>query len=95
MPSVIEETLTLSLRNIQVGPVLQQRRSAPIESDPARTVLRATRDYHVTFSAEGPGVSATFIVHIGWEAKGADSCPVEQLEEVGQRLVRDFAARIA
>ena len=94
MPAA-EEVLTLSLRNIEVGPVLQQRRPAPTESDPAKTVLRATRDYRVTFSADAPGITATFVVHIGWDAMGADSCPVEQLEEVGQSLVREFAARIA
>ena len=95
MPGTAGDVLTLTLRNIEVGPVLQQRRPAPTESDPAKTVLRATRDYRVTFSAESPGISATFVVHIGWDAKGTESCPVEQLEEVGQSLVRDFAARIA
>ena len=95
MPTAAEDVLTLTLRNIEVGPVLQQRRSAPTESDPAKTVLRATRDYRVTFSTESPGIAATFVVHIGWDAKGADSCPVEELEEVGQNLVREFAARIA
>jgi hypothetical protein len=95
MPAA-EEILTLTLRNIEVGPVLQQRRAAPTESEPAKTALRATRDYRVTFSADAPGITATFVVHIGWDAKGAaDSCPVEQLEEVGQSLVREFAARIA
>jgi hypothetical protein len=95
MPGTTEDLLTLTLRNIEVGPVLQQRRPAPTESDPARTMLRATRDYRVTFSAESPGISATFVVHIGWDAQGAESCPVEQLEEVGQSLVREFTARIA
>jgi hypothetical protein len=95
MPGTAEDVLTLTLRNIEVGPLLQQRRPAPTESDPARTVLRATRDYRVTFAAESPGISATFVVHIGWDAKGAESCPVEQLDEVGQSLVREFAARIA
>jgi hypothetical protein len=95
MPATAEDVLTLTLRNIEVGPVVQQRRPAPTEAAPARTALRATRDYRVTFSAESPGVSATFVVHIGWDGKGAESCPVEQLEEVGQRLVREFAARIA
>jgi hypothetical protein len=95
MPAAAEDVLTLTLRNIEVGPVLQQRRPAPTEADPAKTLLRATRDYRVTFSAESPGVTATFVIHIGWDAKGADSCPVEQMEEVGQSLVREFAARIA
>ena len=95
MLATAEDLLTLTLRNIEVGPVLQQRRPAPTESDPARTMLQATRDYRVTFSAESPGISATFVVHIGWDAKGAESCPVEQLEEVGQNLVREFAARLA
>jgi hypothetical protein len=95
MPGTAEDVLTLTLRNIEVGPVLQQRRPAPTESDPARTVLRPTRDYRVTLSAESPGVSATFVVHIGWDAKGAESCPVEQLEEVGQSLAGEFAGRIA
>ena len=94
MAVAAEEVLTLTLRNIEVGPVVQQRRAAPTDSDPARTTQRATRDYRVTFAAESPGMSATFVVHIGWDATGADSCPVEQLEEVGQRLVREFAARI-
>ena len=53
MPAA-EEVLTLSLRNIEVGPILQQRRPAPTESDPAKTVLRATRDYRVTFSWTPP-----------------------------------------
>jgi hypothetical protein len=95
MPGTAEDVLTLTLRNIEVGPVLQQRRSAPTESDPTRTMLRASRDYRVTFSAESPGITATFVVHIGWGAKGAESCPVEELEEVGQGLVREFAAKIA
>src|SRR5688572_14759610 len=94
MSATADDVLTLTLRNIEVGPVVQQRRPAPTESDPARTALRTTRDYRVTFSAESPGVSATFVVHIGWDAKGAESCPVEQLEEVGHSLVREFAARI-
>lgn len=95
MPATAEDVLTLTLRHIELGPLVQQRRPAPTEADPARTALRATRDYRVTFSAESPGVSATFVVHIGWDGKGAESCPVEQLEEVGQSLVREFAARIA
>jgi hypothetical protein len=95
MPGTAEEATALTLRNIEVGPVLQQKRSAPTESDPTRTELRATRDYRVTFSAESPGIRATFVVHIGWDAKGSESCPVEQLEEVGQSLVREFASRIA
>jgi hypothetical protein len=56
MPWTAEDVLTLTLRNIEGGPLLQQRRPVPTESDPARTVLRATRDYRVTFAAE-PGHS--------------------------------------
>jgi hypothetical protein len=95
MPVAPADTLTLALTNIEVGPVVQQRRPDPCDADPARTILRPTRDYHLTFKTEAPGVSASFVVHVGWDAKGSDSCPIEQLEEVGQMIVRDFAGRVA
>jgi hypothetical protein len=33
MSATDEDVLTLALRNIEVGPVVQQRRAAPTESD--------------------------------------------------------------
>jgi hypothetical protein len=33
MSATAEDVLTLALRNIEVGPVVQQRRAAPTESD--------------------------------------------------------------
>ena len=88
--------VSLTLRNIEVGPATEVTRADPSPEDPARRRTQASRLYRLTFGAERPGVSATFVVDIGWDGReGETDCPVEDLESVGKTLVREFASSVA
>ena len=88
--------VSLTLRNIEVGPATEVMRADPSPEDPVRRRTQASRLYRLTFGTERPGVSATFVVDIGWNGReGETDCPVEDLESVGKTLVREFASSVA
>lgn len=96
MPTTSEATANLTLRNIEAGPATEITRADPSPTDPARRAAHISRMYRLTFASERPGVSATFVVDIGWGGRqGETDCPVEDLEPVGKMLVKQFASAVA
>jgi hypothetical protein len=94
--STTSEAVSLTLRNIEVGAATEVTRADPSPSDPARRAAHVSRIYRLTFASERPGVSATFVVDIGWDGRhGETDCPVEDLESVGKMLVKEFASAVA
>jgi hypothetical protein len=94
--STTSEAVSLTLRDVEVGATTEVTRADPSPSDPARRAAHISRIYRLTFASERPGVSATFVVDIGWDSRhGETDCPVEDLESVGQTLVKGFASAIA
>jgi hypothetical protein len=88
--------MNLILRNIEAGAATEVTRADPSPSDPSRRAARLSRVYRVTFEAGRPGVSAAFVVDIGWDSRhGETECPVEDLETVGRSVIREFASRLA
>ena len=95
MPATAEAIVNLTLRNIDIGSPIEKERADPSYADPARRSTQTSRMYRLTFSTERPGMSATFVVDVGWDGRpGETSCPVEDLESVGKDLVREFASAI-
>jgi hypothetical protein len=96
MSATSNAVVNLTLRNIEVGSTTEVTRAAPTPADPARREMLTSRLYRLTFGGERPGVSATFVVDIGWDGRaGETECPVEDLESVGKMLVREFASSVA
>ena len=95
MTTATERSVSLVLRNIEVGPATQTLRADPTPSDPGRRSARTSREYRLTFDAAEDGIAATFTIHIGWDGRAQEPCPVEPLEDVGRTLVREFAYRLS
>ena len=96
MPATSEAVVNMTLRNIEVGSAMENERADPLPSNPARRSTQTTRLYRLTFSTERPGMSATFVVDVGWDGRpGETDCPVEDLESVGKSLVKELASAIA
>jgi hypothetical protein len=96
MAAPIEAVEALTLRNIEVGPATPYMRADPSPADPGRRSEQTRRTYRLSFSAERPGVSATFVIDVGWDGRaGETNCPVEDLEELGKTLVKEFASHLA
>ena len=94
--STTSEAVSLTLRNIETGAATEVRRADPSPADPARRAVHISRLYRLTFAGERPGLSATFVMDIGWDGRhGETDCPVEDLESVGKMLVKEFAAAVA
>ena len=95
MPATSEAVLNMTLRSIDVGAPVESVRADPSPSDPARRSTQTSRLYRLTFSSERPGLSATFVVDVGWDGRpGETNCSMEDLESVGKGLVREFASAI-
>jgi hypothetical protein len=95
MAATSEALVHVTLRNIDVGSPIEKERPDPSPSDPGRRSTQTSRLYRLTFSTERPGMSATFVVDVGWDGRpGETNCPVEDLELVGKDLVRKFASAI-
>lgn len=95
MPATSEAVLDVTLRNVDVGAPVESVRADPSPSDPARRSTQTSRMYRLTFSSERPGMSATFVVDVGWDSRpGETNCSMEDLESVGKSLVRKFASAI-
>jgi hypothetical protein len=95
MTASTDHTVALLLRNIEVGPATQTMRADPTPADPGRRTPRSSRECQLTFDAAGEGIAATFTIHIGWDGRDDEPCPVEQLEDVGRSLVMAFAKRLS
>jgi hypothetical protein len=96
MPATSEALVHLTLRNIEVGSTSETDRANPSPSEPARRATHTSRMYRLTFSTERSGMSATFVVDVGWDGQpGETNCPVEDLESVGKSLVKELAAAVA
>ena len=96
MSTTSNAAVNVTLRNIDIGPATDVTRADPSPEDPARQRTQASRLYRLTFGTERPGVSATFVVDIGWDGRdGETECPTEDLESVGRMLVREFASSVA
>jgi hypothetical protein len=88
--------MNLTLRNIEAGAATEVTRADPSPDDPGRRASHVSRMYRVTFDGERPGVSATFVVDIGWDGRhGETECPPQDLESVGKMLVKEFASAVA
>jgi hypothetical protein len=96
MPATSEALVNLTLSNIEVGPATEKERADPSPADPAGRTTQTSRLYRLTFSTARPGLSATFVVDVGWDGRsGKTNCPVEDLESVGKMLVKEFASAVA
>jgi hypothetical protein len=96
MPATSAADVNLILRNIEVGSIVEKDRADPSPSDPSRRASLTSRLYRLTFSTERSGLSATFVVDIGWDGRaGEANCPVDALESVGKSLVKEFASAVA
>ena len=96
MPVTSAAVVNLTLRNIEVGSVVEKDRADPSPSEPSRRSSQTSRLYRLTFSTERPGLSATFVVDVGWDGRaGEANCPVDDLESVGKILVKEFASSVA
>ena len=96
MSTTSNPTVDLRLRNIEVGAAAEKTRAAPSIEDPARREAYTSRRYRLTFATERPGVSATFVVDIGWDGMhGETDCPVADLESIGKTLIKEFASTVA
>jgi len=96
MSTTSNTAVNVTLRNIDIGPATGVTRADPTPADPARRQTHTRRLYRLTFGSERPGVSATFVVDIGWDGRdGETECPTEDLESVGRTLVREFASSVA
>lgn len=96
MSTTSEALLNLTLRNIEIGAATDVTRADPSPTDPARRQTCTSRMYRLTFGTDRPGLSATFVVDIGWDGRhGETECPVEELESVGKMLVKEFASAVA
>ena len=96
MSTTSEAVVNLTLQNIEVGAATEVTRADPSPADPTRRAAHISRMYRLTFAGERPGVSATFVVNMGWDGRhGETDCPVEDLELVGKMLVREFASAVA
>ena len=94
MTTTTDTPVALVLRKIEIGQATQTMRADPVPIDPGRRSPRTQRDCQITFEAGVEGLRATFVIHIGWDGREQEACPVEQLEDVGRTLVKEFAARL-